>query len=207
MTERSCLILVNGELGRAAEVKAAAKRARGILCCDGAARHAAALKLEPEFVVGDMDSIQRPLPRWKRTIYWCDFDADRSDFEKALELALDMGCERAYVAGALGGRLDHAMINLAVAERFHGAIDVILVGQGRAELLGPGRHVLAVPRGATFSLLAAPAAIVTVKGAKYPLKKAALARGSRGLSNVATAKLALTVHEGRVWLFQPPRRG
>lgn len=203
MSERACLILLNGELGRPADIRAAAKRSRGVLACDGAVRHARALKLEPDFVIGDMDSLPHPLPRWKRTIYWCDFDTERSDFEKALELALDMGCETAYVAGALGGRADHAMINLATAERFHGAIGVILVGEGRAELLGPGRHALPVPRGATFSLLAAPAAIATLTGARYGLKKTALSRGSRGLGNTAAGRPVLTVHEGRVWLFVP----
>lgn len=200
----TCLILLNGELDASkALARAAARDARYILCCDGAVRHAKSLGLEPDFVVGDMDSLPKPLPRWRKTIYWCDFDAERSDFEKALDLAVGMGFARALVVGGLGGRIDHAMINLAVAERFYGAIEVVLVGAGRARVLGAGRHKLAVARGKTFSLLAAPAAVVTLTGARYAMSKAALARGSRGLSNVAQGQPSLTVHEGRVWLFVP----
>lgn len=182
-------------------MRAAARKARGILACDGGLRHAAALKLEPDFVVGDMDSLPKRLPRRRKTIYWCDFSADRSDFEKALELALDMGCERAYVAAASGGRADHAAVNLAVAERFHGAIDCVFVGAVRCELLGPGRHALPVAKGKAFSLLAAPAAVVTLSGAKFALEKAPLSPGSRGLSNTSLGAASLKVHEGRVWLF------
>ncbi len=198
--ERSCLILLNGELAPSAALRRLARSARGVLCADGGLRHAAALRLRPDFVVGDMDSLPKPLPRFPDAVYWCDFDADRSDFEKALDLALDLGCERAYVAGALGGRLDHMLVNLALVERYSARLDVELVdASGRARLLGPGRHALETPRGRSFSLLAAPKAVVTLAGARYPLRRFRLEAGSRGLSNVALGRPALTVHKGRVW--------
>lgn len=201
--ERGCLILLNGELGPAAPVRRAARISRGILCCDGAARHAAALGLQPDFVVGDMDSVPHPLPKFKKAVYWCDFDPNRCDLDKALELAVRLGCRRAYVAGALGGRLDHSLVNLAVLESFRGPLEFVLLGEGRGELVGPGRRAVPARRGQAFSLLAAPRAVVTVTGARYPLERAALSAGSRGLSNVALSAPEVTVHEGRVWVLTP----
>ena len=199
--ERSCLLLLNGELRSPALVKKAARRARGVICCDGGARHAAELGLEPDFIVGDMDSLPRPLPSFKRVLYFCDFDVDRSDFEKGLELARELGCRKACVAGAVGGRLDHTLVNLALIERYSAALDIELLDGASARLLGPGRHALAVPRGRTFSLLAAPKALVTLSGARYALSRAGLVPGSRGLSNVSLGAPVLTVHEGRLWVL------
>ena len=200
---RACLVLLNGDLPDAALVRKAARGARGVLCADGGARHAVRLGIEPDYVVGDMDSLPKPLPRWKRTVFWCDFDEQRSDFEKTLSFARDLGCRRVLVAGALGGRTDHALVNLALIERHSRDLEIVLLERGTARLLGPGRYRLGLKRGATFSLLAAPRAKVSLAGAKYPLKQAALEAGSRGLSNKAPGPASLTVHRGRLWLVIP----
>ena len=59
---RAFLLLLNGELREPKAVKALARRADAVLCADGGARHARALKLVPDCVVGDMDSLPRPRP-------------------------------------------------------------------------------------------------------------------------------------------------
>jgi thiamine pyrophosphokinase len=200
---RAALILLNGEVPQPALVRRAARRCRGVICADGGVRHLKPLRLRADFVVGDMDSLPRPLPRDPRTVYWCDFDEDRSDFEKALGFARDLGCARVYVAGALGGRTDHALVNLGVVERWSQELDVVLLDHGAARLVGPGRHPL--PRG-RFSLSARPRAVVSITGARYPLSRFELTPGSRGLGNAAGPRAALKVHEGRAWLVadRPP---
>lgn len=200
------LLLLNGELPDPALVRRLAGRCGLVFCADGGARHAEQLGLEPDFVVGDMDSLPAPLPaKWRKTVYWCDFDEQRSDFEKALCFARDMGCSRLYVAGALGGRVDHAMVNLALAQEYGRALAILLVDRGVAEMLGPGRYRLGLPAGAKLSLLAAAgAARVTTTGLRYPLKRALLKPGSRGLSNVVTGKVTVTVHSGCLWAMSLP---
>lgn len=200
-TERACLLILNGEIPELGPVKALAAKARGVLCADGGARHAIRLKIEPDFVVGDMDSLPHPLPPWRRTVYWCDFNENLSDFEKALNFARELGCRRVYVAGALGGRTDQTLVNLALIERFSAKLEIILIDRGTARLLGPGRHVLDLRRGAIFSLLACPRAVVSLSGARYPLRETALQAGSRGLSNVATGPVRLDIRRGRLWLM------
>jgi thiamine pyrophosphokinase len=198
---RSFLLLLNGELREPAAVKALARRADAVLCADGGARHAKTLGLVPDAVVGDMDSLPAPLPKkWRRTAFLCDFDEDRSDLDKTLDFAAAAGARRVWVAGALGGGLDHELVNWATLEARGAALEIVVIGGGAARLLGPGRHVLDLRRGERFSLVAAPRARVTLTGARYALRGEVLARGSRGLGNRAEKRVVLTIRSGRVWL-------
>jgi thiamine pyrophosphokinase len=197
------VILLGGELAVAAAVKALVKRHRPLLCADGGARHAKRLSLEPDFIVGDMDSLPKPLPRWGRAVFWCDFDEERSDFDKVLDFAIDIGLHRVYVAGVMGGGVDHALVNLAIIAARSAEIEIILVDDGTASLMGPGNYRLDYAKGRRFSLLSLPpGARVSLSGARYALKKQLLIPGSRGLGNAAQGRVALRVHSGRVWLMQ-----
>ncbi len=200
---RSVLLLLNGELREPAAVKALARVADAVLCADGGARHARTLGLAPDCVVGDMDSLPRPLPRnWRRTEFLRDCDENRSDLDKALDAAAAAGARRVWVAGALGGGLDHELANWATLEARGGGLEIVVVGGGgAARLLGPGRHDLEMRRGERFSLVAAPRARVSLAGARYPLRGEILARGSRGLGNRAEGRVVLTVRSGRAWLI------
>ncbi|MBI2386760.1 MAG: thiamine diphosphokinase [Elusimicrobia bacterium] len=208
MRTRSALIVLNGELLDARAARAAARRSDWLIFADGGARHAAALRLTPDFVVGDMDSMpRRKLPSRHRVTFINDPDQGRSDLDKALDLARRLGAGRVIVAAARGGGLDHELVNFAVLERAAG-LDVLVVDGGAARLLGPGRHRLAVKKGGRFSLLAAPRARVTLTGARFPLRSEVLRRGSRGLGNRADGPVVLTVREGRVWVVDAaPFRG
>jgi len=199
----AALLLLNGEVPDPGLVRQLARRCALLVCADGGARHASRLGLRPDAVVGDMDSVPRPLPRsWRGTSFLCDFDEDSSDFEKALAFVARAGCSRLYVAGILGGRLDHVLVNLALAQAWGSRRSLVIVDRGLATLLGPGGYRLAVKRGEVVSLLAATTrAKLSVSGVRYPLRRAALAPGGRGLSNVARGPVALTVHAGRLWVM------
>lgn len=206
---RSALILLNGELTDARAARAAARLADAVICADGGARHAAALRLRPDAIVGDMDSLPKSLPAsWAKVPRRRDADPDRSDLDKALDAARALGARRVYVAGALGGGLDHELMNFAALESAGGRFEVTVVDRGTARLLGPGRHRLSVGRGGRFSLLAAPHARLDLSGARYGLENAPLRRGSRGLGNRATGPVVVRVRRGRVWAIDAaPFRG
>ncbi len=199
---KSALILLNGEMHDIVAVRAATKSVDAVICADGGARHAKTLGLVPGFIVGDMDSLPRPLPRaWRKTVYWSDFGTDRSDLDKVLDFACSLGVRRAFVAGALGGSLDHEMINLAVLELSAKDMELTVIDGGAARLLGPGRHRLSLKKGERFSLLAARRARLSLSGARYKLEDETLVRGSRGLGNRAEGPVSLTLRTGRVWVI------
>ncbi len=207
MTSKTALILLNGDIRDPKTVRAAALRADAVICADGGARHAAALRLRPGYIVGDMDSVPKSLPKaWTKTQYRYDFNPDRSDLDKALGLARSIGARVVWVAGVLGGGLDHELVNFAAIEEGARDFDLTVIDGGTARLLGPGRHRLAFKTGARFSLLAAPSARLTLTGSRFLLKDEVLRRGSRGLGNRAEGKVTLTVLKGRVWVVVPLTR-
>lgn len=209
MKPRSALILLNGDLRDPKAARAAARVAGAVICADGGARHAAALGLRPDFIVGDMDSLPKRRPKgWRKTLYFCDFDPERSDLDKALDFARALGAREVLIAGVLGGGLDHELVNFAALEESARGLGLSVIDGGRARLLGKGRHALPLKKGARFSLLAAPRARLVLTGARFGLKSELLRRGSRGLGNRAEGKVVLTVKEGRVWAVDAaPFRG
>ena len=135
--KRTVLVLLDGELRDLRAAKAAARGAV-IVCADGGARHAIRLGLRPDFVVGDMDSAPKPPRAWKgKTAYWPDFDPNRSDLDKALDAARALRPARVLVAGARGGGLDHEMTNFAALEAGAKGLDLSVIDEGTARLLGP----------------------------------------------------------------------
>jgi len=199
------LILLNGDLGNPGAVRRLVRSGATLICADGGARHAAKLGLEPRLVIGDADSIpHKLLARWKRAVYLFDDDQDASDFEKALRFAARRGIRTLWVAGALGGRLDHELVNLALMERYSETLNLSLADRG-ASILGPGRYRIPCRKGRALTLLpATPQALVTVSGVKYPLRREVLTRSSRGLSNAATSSsIRLQIHSGRLWIIMP----
>jgi len=204
--DRQVLLLLNGELALPRLVRRLAARASAVVCTDGGCRHAARLGVTPTVIVGDMDSLPKRLPRWKGTAYLCDFDEDCSDLEKAFRLVLRMGADWVWVAGALGGRLDHTLVNLALFEKQAAAgLRLALVHDGLALLAGEGDIRLACRSSETLSLLASgDGCVVSTRGLRYRLKSRALAPGSLGLSNRAVSKdVRIRVHRGRLWVIRP----
>jgi thiamine pyrophosphokinase len=199
------LLILNGPVADPAAVKRRAAAAGFVVCADGGAKVAQRLGLRPRVVIGDFDSLPKPLPKWTGTTYVFDGDEDLSDFEKALRFLEESGAGAAWVVGLWGGRPDHQLVNLAVFEKWSSRLALASVDPGWSAVLGPGQHVIPCSQGARLSLVAAgPSATVTTSGLRYPLRGFRLERGSRGLSNEAVSTpVGIRVLKGRVWVSLP----
>lgn len=72
------------------------------------------LGLCPDLVVGDFDSLGE-VPDTDNLIR-LNVRKDDTDLEHAVRLALEKGCDDFIIYGAIGGKLDHTLGNIAVAE-------------------------------------------------------------------------------------------
>ena len=198
-----------------------------VVAADGGAAAARALGLTVDVLVGDADSIapaeSERLAAAGVAVEAALVDKDETDTELALLAALRRGATEITVLGAFGGgRLDHALANIALLAHPSLAARSIelLDGRTRVRLLvapGPdgGAATLALDGrvGDLVSLLPVDGDVegVTTSGLRYPLVDEPLPLGpARGVSNVRLAAAArVTLRRGRLLVVEstasPPR--
>jgi len=190
-----CVIIANGDRPTQKVAQRYARAADLLLAADGGARHALALGLTPDVVIGDMDSLneqdQARLRAVGTRLLVHPPDKDETDLELALSYALEQGAASITVLGALGGRLDQLLANIllltmpALAER-----EVRLVDGAQTAFVVRDAARLEGQVGDTVSLipLRGDARGVTTGGLLYPLEDDVLPFGlGLGVSNEITA--------------------
>jgi len=169
-----------------------------VVCVDGGAENAIALGLEPQVVIGDMDSIEVSL---REQLYeaGCRFvkypsRKDETDSELAVRYALSQGATELVILAALGGRIDHTLANvmlLALPELED--VEVRVVEGDQEVFLVRDETVIQGQPGDVLSLLPLSGDVVGIytKGLEYPLHNGTLEFGAaRGVSNVLTESRA-----------------
>jgi len=168
-------------------VEAAQCIAPVLIAADGGADRLAALRLDPQVVIGDMDSLADP-ERWQDGpgSYVHLAEQDSTDFEKCLYAT---EAPMYLAVGFTGRRVDrtlavfHAMLRYASKR-------VIVIGEDEVSALAPPGAVLrlAVMPGARVSIYPLlPVTATHSRGLAWPVDGLALAPGLRiGTSNVAT---------------------
>jgi thiamine pyrophosphokinase len=202
------LVLAGGPLRPNERVLELAAEPALVVAADGGLRHAATLRIEPDLLVGDLDSVlPDDLRRWQGlTVEQHPRDKDALDLELAIDAALARGATELRVMGAFGGRFDQTLAAALVAARYaeRGVAVSLLDGIHDAYPLPAGGVFDGpLPDGTLFSLLSlTDSARVDVDGAAYPLANAELPRGvGLGLSNIAQDGPKVRVHAGTVLLI------
>lgn len=118
MTASRLIIFANGLLPDHSAARALIEPGDALLAADGGLRHALALGLVPGAVVGDLDSLspadQAQIESRGAILLAFPRDKDQTDLELALRHAVERGFRKVLVVGALGGRLDQTLANLAL---------------------------------------------------------------------------------------------
>ena len=198
------LVLANGAPPSAALFAELRAGADLLVAADGGARAAIALGAVPDAVVGDLDSLGGARDAIPAERLRPDADPDATDLEKAVAWCLDAGCDAIDVAGAGGGRADHAFANPGVLTRFGRRARVRLVDERFAVELVDGEALVEGPPGTVVSLVAAGRCEgVSTDGLRWELRDAALAFGARGVHNeVARSPARVSVRSGDLLLFR-----
>ena len=163
-----------------------------LIAADGGALPLLRAGIIPHVAIGDMDSIGvaglAELEAHEVVLRQFPREKDETDLELALLYAAAAGATAIDILGALGGRWDHTLANVAL-------LALPELRERRARLLADGQTLFLVrdsavlegQAGDTVSLLplASAAYGVTTKGLRYPLDEATLSyERARGVSNV-----------------------
>ena len=184
-----------------------------VIAADSGWEHAVATGRVPDILVGDMDSISESHLAQAREshtdVIVHDPDKDETDTEIALATAIDNGATHITVIAGGGDRPDHvfAMLHSLASPRFASARIDGHLGASRFHVCHAHRPVdIHTQPGDTVSLLPVGGdAVVSADNLKWPLVHETLhARASRGVSNVATGRVDIAVHEGTLIAFTTP---
>jgi thiamine pyrophosphokinase len=205
-----CVIVASAPLRPTAGLIARLAGAERVLAADGGAATALTLRLRPDLVLGDLDSlgqrVQRLLRRQGVAFELHPTDKDATDGELALWRALAWGATTITIVGGLGGpRLDHGLANILLLgrEALAGRRVTLLDNRNEVRLLRDGEAWRWVSQpGEIVSLLPLfdDVAGVTTEGLRWPLHQATLTLAStRAVSNEALANQAgVRVGTGRL---------
>lgn len=173
-----------------------------IIAADSGLEHVLAAGLEPDLVVGDMDSLRDhglldsiPADR----VHAFDEDKDDTDTEIALQLLYEDGFDEVVLAGGGGGRLDHLIGIIALFDRdrhptyWLTARDEVSAIDSRLERPGlRGETVSFFPVGPEPCRMRS-------EGLKWPLDGLEWRHGNVGISNEVTGDpLRVTMESGRL---------
>jgi thiamine pyrophosphokinase len=160
-----------------------------IIAADGGTRHALALGLMPNVIVGDLDSLPSDFEpsTFNGEIVLYPKDKNETDLELAIQHALTLKPEQIIILAALGGRLDQTLGNIALISNLQPSTCNLQLNDGLEEVFFCRDHVeINGNRGDTVSLISwqgEVAGIVTT-GLKWRLQNETLyPNKTRGISN------------------------
>ena len=178
-----------------------------VFCADGGYANAKAAGLEPDFLIGDWDSGEKPA--LDVPCVTLPVEKDMTDLQAAMDEALSMGVTELLLCGCTGGRLDHTVSNLLLLEWLaeRGGQGMVVDEDNEVRLLTPGVCRLEDrPHYHYLSLVPLDHKIsgVTLKGTRYPLERAELSRGDTlSISNEPkNPVLEITIGSGRALLIR-----
>jgi thiamine pyrophosphokinase len=199
------LVIANGEPPSGSLLRELAGAADLVVGADGGGDTALERGVEPNFVVGDLDSLNAEAKeRLGPARLVRDTDPDRTDLQKAIEFAIARGCDEVDIAGASGGRADHALANLSVLFVYRERARLRLIDDFFEVSAIDGEATVEAPAGTLVSLVAiGPATGVTTRGLRWDLENHTLTFSPYGIHNeVARPPATVTVATGDVLLFK-----
>lgn len=168
-----------------------------IFCADGGADYAFRYKVEPDYIIGDMDSVSADILDFYKergiNIERYSPEKDYTDFELILQRIGDyekgkgISFDGIYVFGGLGKRTDMTLNNLHLLEKY----TRLVFFSGNEEIFyRDGAFSLKGREGYGFSIIPLSEKIeeLSLKGFKYELENTDVERkSSRLVSNVVTS--------------------
>lgn len=200
---KTCLIISGGEYSELPENL----QYDYCIACDSGYEHAINMRILPDIVVGDFDSISQSfkstLESKDRGIPVVTFPKEKDDTDTMLAIkhAIKMGCSHIILSCCLGGRYDHTMANIQSMKYIAGhKCSCELYGNGEwMRIITPSDGRCEIPKRNGYSLslfaLSDRCDNLSISGAKYSVSGLSLTNdfpmghGNSWLDNVITISI------------------
>jgi thiamine pyrophosphokinase len=151
------------------------KNAKRIICCDGSVQNLIVAGMQPDAIVGDLDSLSDELANRYADRIFLDENQETNDLTKAVMWCIEIGYKDIVIVGGTGKREDHTIGNISLLADYIGNVNVIMVTDtGIFRPLLKSSEILSFP-GQQISIFSIdPETEVTSYGLKYPLNQTKL---------------------------------
>jgi len=151
------------------------KNAKKIVCCDGSTQNLLLYGMQPDAIVGDLDSLSDELANRFSDRIFLDENQETNDLTKAVMWCIEMRYRDIVIVGGTGKREDHTIGNISLLADYIGNINVIMVTDtGIFRPLLKSSEILSFPGQQVSVFSIDPETEVTSYGLKYPLSQTKL---------------------------------
>lgn len=178
------------------------RNAKRIVCCDGSAQSLIMAGMQPDAIVGDLDSLDDELLTRYADRIFLDENQDTNDLTKAVLWCSESGYKNLIIVGATGKREDHTLGNISLLAEYVKDLNITMVtdtGIFRPYLKScviesfPGQQI------SIFSI--DPETEVSSKGLKYPLSRTKIRNWWFATLNEALGDKFSLEFEGRIIVY------
>jgi thiamine pyrophosphokinase len=175
-----------------------------IICCDGSAESLLAADMEPEAIVGDLDSLNPMIAERFAARLFRDAEQETNDLTKAVRWCINKRYKEIVILGATGKREDHTVGNISLLTEYASEIKVSMITDtGTFTPLLKSGFVKCFPGQQVSIFSINPETEITSLGLKYPLNNIKLKNWWMGTLNEVTGdSFELKFSGGPVLVFQ-----
>ncbi len=166
------VVLADGAFPHKPKILELLTKAEKVICCDGSAGKLLHFGRTPDYVVGDLDSVET------------------NDLTKAVQFCIEKGWGKIAILGATGDREDHTFANVSLLASYQQKLEKVVmisdfgvfvpINQTTEFTSEVGQQV------SIFSLT--PDCPISVRGLKYPIKERKLLAWWEGTLNEAVGQ-------------------
>jgi len=202
------VILANGDFPRHPVPLSFLHESTRIICCDGATesllRNGLERGLEPDHIVGDLDSLSHDLRKLFSHCLHHDTDQNTNDLTKSVKFCAENQWNEITILGATGKREDHSLGNISLLADYAVSVKVQLITDYGVfvPLLQSGSfESFAGQQVSVFSLT--PDTVFTFRGLQYPLTREKITSWWQGTLNEALcSEFSIDMDHGKALVFR-----
>ena len=204
MIQHPVVILANGDFPNHEVPLGKLQDANTIICCDGSINNLVKNKMEPQHILGDMDSIDDNLKNKYRDKIIELPGQDENDLRKAIVWVESHGAKKAAILGATGKRDDHTLANIFTLLQYPSQLEMTIYTNHGIFSVAENEKTFDSFIGQQISLFSTDKSIkVTSSNLKYNMSNKSLTNLYCGSLNESLKdSYTLTLSHGRILVYQ-----
>ncbi len=197
----SAVLVANGEKPVSNYAKQLIKDINLKICVDSNLSIFRELDIEPDVIIGDMDTVEINTVSSKSTIVVVE-DQNQTDLEKSLNYCIAENIKNIYIIGATGERDDHNLANILIAQQYSDILNIeIVTNYFQIFFVNKSKEIIEKKHRnlSMISLIADNR--ITTSGLEFNLSDQKLNSFSHGISNQIIADKCLIKAKEKLILF------